>query len=264
MDGYITVDHEDEITRYLFAREDRMEDYLPRHARINSKMRLILVDWLHEVWMKFKLLTATWYRGVSILDWYLSRTEGQPIEKLQLLGCVAFCIASKVEEIYPPELNDWVYLCDGCCTREDVIEWEQKVLTALDYDVVLPTPYDFWFLRTAASSKEHTMWKFLTQMALRHYRMAVDWDPSEIAASAISIAREVLDSDCKETIEELAIGFNTSEKRLMQCREAIYTIANKECKHTSDEFNSIWRTYSRRFFGVALLFPIKNPSPWKA
>ena len=264
MDGYITVDNEDEIARYLFARENRMEDYLPLHPRVNANMRLILVDWLHDVWIHFKLLTATWYRGVSILDWYLSRSEGQPREKLQLLGCVALSIASKVEEIYPPEMNDWIYIADHSFKRDEMVKMEQLVLETLDYDVVLPTPYDFWFLRTAASGKEHALWKFLTQMSLRHYRMAVDWDPSEVCASAISIAREVLDSDCKETIAELAIGFNTSEKRLMQCRDAIYAIANRECNQRSAETNTVWRVYDRRFFGVALLFPIKNPSPWKA
>lgn len=38
---------------------------------INEKMRAILVDWLVEVHMKFKLLPETLYVTVNLIDRYL-------------------------------------------------------------------------------------------------------------------------------------------------------------------------------------------------
>lgn len=40
---------------------------------INEKMRSILIDWLVEVHLKFKLLPETLYLTVNIIDRYLSK-----------------------------------------------------------------------------------------------------------------------------------------------------------------------------------------------
>jgi hypothetical protein len=42
-------------------------------------------------------------------------------------------IASKYEEIYPPILNDFVYITDKAYTREQVLEMERIMLTSLDF-----------------------------------------------------------------------------------------------------------------------------------
>lgn len=39
---------------------------------------------------------------------------------LQLVGCTAMLIASKYEEIYAPEVRDFVYISDKAYTREQV------------------------------------------------------------------------------------------------------------------------------------------------
>ena len=42
---------------------------------INERMRSILVDWLVEVHLKFKLVPETLYLTVNIIDHYLTKTE---------------------------------------------------------------------------------------------------------------------------------------------------------------------------------------------
>ena len=42
---------------------------------INERMRGILVDWLVQVHLKFKLLQETLYLTVAILDRYLSKVD---------------------------------------------------------------------------------------------------------------------------------------------------------------------------------------------
>jgi G2/mitotic-specific cyclin-B, other len=75
-------------------------------------MRSILVDWLIEVHLKFKLLPETLFITVSIIDRFLEKVRVQK-SRLQLVGVTALFIASKYEEIYPPELKDFVYITDG-------------------------------------------------------------------------------------------------------------------------------------------------------
>ena len=44
-------------------------------------------------------------------------------------------IASKYEEIYPPELRDLVYICDRAYSKQEILEMEETVLKALHYKV---------------------------------------------------------------------------------------------------------------------------------
>jgi Cyclin, N-terminal domain len=93
--------------------------FMQRQSHINERMRAILVDWLVEVHLKFKLVPETLYLTINLIDRYLDYTEvSRP--KLQLVGVTCLLIASKYEEIYPPELRDLVYICDRAYTRNDV------------------------------------------------------------------------------------------------------------------------------------------------
>ena len=93
--------------------------YMENQPHINERMRSILVDWLVEVHLKFKLVPETLYLTINLIDRYLERSEvTRP--KLQLVGVTSLLIASKYEEIYPPELRDLVYICDRAYTRSEV------------------------------------------------------------------------------------------------------------------------------------------------
>ena len=84
---------------------------------INDRMRAILVDWLVEVHLKFKLMPETLYLTVNIIDRFLE-VRSVMRSKLQLVGVTAMLLASKYEEIYAPEVRDFVYITDRAYTRE--------------------------------------------------------------------------------------------------------------------------------------------------
>eukprot|EP00913_Durusdinium_trenchii_P011544 g10838.t1 len=72
---------------------------------INGKMRAILVDWLVEVHMKYRLRPETLFLAVNLIDRHMSL---MPVlrRRLQLLGVVAMFVASKFEEIDPPRASE--------------------------------------------------------------------------------------------------------------------------------------------------------------
>jgi Cyclin, N-terminal domain len=93
--------------------------YMENQPHINERMRSILVDWLVEVHLKFKLVPETLYLAINLIDRYLEQsTVARP--QLQLVGVTCLLIASKYEEIYAPELRDLVYICDRAYTKLDV------------------------------------------------------------------------------------------------------------------------------------------------
>ena len=140
--------------RYVHFREKELETsvsptYMRQQAHINEKMRAILIDWLVEVHLKFKLVPETLYLTVNLLDRYLL---GSPVERsnLQLVGVSALLLASKYEEIYPPELKDLVYITDKAYTQEQILGMEEKMVKALKYKMTIasvraPRPQRFFF-----------------------------------------------------------------------------------------------------------------------
>lgn len=48
--------------------------YMCRQTDINEKMRAILVDWIIEVHLKFKLLPETLFLTVNLIDRYLEKS----------------------------------------------------------------------------------------------------------------------------------------------------------------------------------------------
>lgn len=48
-----------------------------------------------------------------------------------------------VQELSPPLVDDFVYLCDDAYTPKEVREMEADVLATLDYDINIPVAYQF-------------------------------------------------------------------------------------------------------------------------
>ena len=84
---------------------------------ITKKMRQMLIGWLIEVHLKFKLLPETLYLTVNLIDRYCQVKQVTKIE-YQLLGISAMLVASKYEEIYPPEIRDYIYMTDKAYTKD--------------------------------------------------------------------------------------------------------------------------------------------------
>ena len=108
--------------------------YMEKQEDINEKMRAILVDWLVEVHLKFKLVPESLYLTVNLIDRYLEREQVNR-QKLQLVGVTAMLIACKYEEIYPPIVKDFVYITDNAYTKEEILEMERKMLSVLDFNI---------------------------------------------------------------------------------------------------------------------------------
>lgn len=112
-------------------------------------MRSILVDWLIDVHKKFQLRTQTLFMAVNIIDRILALVEVAK-HRFQLLGVTALFISSKFEEIYPPELDRFTYVCADAYTNQDILNMESKVLGLLDFNLVYTSCYNLF----AAYAKE--------------------------------------------------------------------------------------------------------------
>lgn len=52
-------------------------------------------------------------------------------------------LASKYEEIYPPEIRDLVFITDRAYNKEQILEMESTMANALEFRLTVPTIYCF-------------------------------------------------------------------------------------------------------------------------
>ena len=59
------------------------------------------------------------------------------------MGVSTLLIATKYEEIYPPELRDLLAVSENKFTRQMVLDMEKDILTTLEFKVLAPSGYRF-------------------------------------------------------------------------------------------------------------------------
>ncbi|PIO26358.1 hypothetical protein AB205_0092850, partial [Aquarana catesbeiana] len=134
-------DYAEEIHTYLREMEIKCKPkagYMQKQPDITNNMRAILVDWLVEVGEEYKLQNETLYLAVNYIDRFLSSMSVLR-GKLQLVGTAAMLLASKFEEIYPPEVAEFVYITDDTYNKKQVLKMEHLVLKVLSFDLAAPT-----------------------------------------------------------------------------------------------------------------------------
>ncbi len=57
------------------------------------------------------------------------------------------------QELSPPLVDDFLYLCDDAYTQEELLKMELDILTTIDYDINVPVAYRF--LRRLARVSGH-------------------------------------------------------------------------------------------------------------
>jgi cyclin B len=116
-----------------------------QQIEINQKMRAILLDWLVDVHLRFNLRDETLFLSQFIIDSYIVNNQVQR-NQLQLLGITAMLIASKYEEIYPPQvplhllfcyfqIKDFIHVTDNAYNNDDVLRMEGQILISLKFDL---------------------------------------------------------------------------------------------------------------------------------
>jgi cyclin B len=204
-------------------------NYMSNQSDINHRMRAILIDWLIDVHLKYKLVPQTMYIAVNLIDRYLEKNETTRA-KLQLVGVTAMFIACKYEEIYPPELKDFVYITDGAYVKADVLNMEYKMLKSLDFNVTFPTQWSIFEIYKKKLDLNEKTFKFawfLMELCLIDYN-TLKFKMSELAASAILIASKTLGVYRNNWFTK---NIGIEEKKLEECCKEIYNYYEYNSTH---------------------------------
>ncbi|KAF6064960.1 Cyclin, N-terminal domain family protein [Candida albicans] len=220
-DQLMVSEYVNEIFSYYYELETRMlpdPQYLFKQTLLKPRMRSILVDWLVEMHLKFKLLPESLFLAVNVMDRFMS-VEVVQIDKLQLLATAALFTAAKYEEVFSPSVKNYAYFTDGSYTPEE------RISKADDYDV-----------------QSRTLGKYLLEITIVDYKF-IGMRPSLCCASAMYLARLILGKlpVWNGNLIHYSGGYRISDMR--ECIELMFQYLIAPIEH--DEF---FKKYAMRKF----------------
>lgn len=240
-------DYTDEIFEHLKESEETnmvIQGFMSIQSDINEKMRAILNDWLVDVHLKFKLLPETLFLTFNLIDRFLAE-ETVHRSKLQCVGVSAMLIASKYEEIYAPEVRDFVYITDNAYTRQEILKMEKKILTTLKFEILCCTPWRILehIQKRLNFSKETFQYaQFLSELAQIDYSLC-GTKPSLLAAASSYIAMKRF-AACDST--QLYGLFQFSDAKI---KEVAKKLLVKHDEMQKSSLQAVFKKFSSTTFG---------------
>lgn len=204
----------------------RATQHKNRNASVTPFMRMTLFNWLLEVSSTFRFNYRTVFLCGSIFDRYTRLVSVNP-RSLQLLGLTCLYIASKFEDVSPPRVTDLCLLVDNIYTPAQFVDLESKILTALNYELVMVSPLDFVELSLvdAPNAKKCKDIALIVLQTFLVHGSITDFDSFSLSTFACSFAFKVCQSD--ENVSLL----NTVEKReierISQCYDQILGLTDR-------------------------------------
>jgi len=238
-------------------------NYLNQQAEINDKMRGILIDWLVEVHLKFKLMPETLFITINLIDRYLMK-RAVPRKNLQLVGVTAMLLASKYEEIWAPEVKDFIYISDKAYTRQQILHMEKSMLNVLKFNLTVPTSFTFLnrYLKAsgedataatnrASTSQLSTMALYLTELTLPNTAF-LDFPCSLIAASSVYVAQLTFNKSTNWN-QTMIAHTNYQEADMKACVQALVDLQRQSKQ--SDSSSAVFKKFKGSRFGEVAKLP---------
>jgi hypothetical protein len=156
-------------------------------------MRGILIDWLVDVHKKYKLRPETLFLAANLIDSFLEKKRIVR-QQLQCVAVVALLIASKFEDVHPPQVQDLVFLTDKTYSRDELVTMESTMLNALGFEICRPTAVHFldrYLHRSNFTDVHRNLAQYLMELTLLDHRM-VGYPPACIAAASVLVSNRLL------------------------------------------------------------------------
>ena len=109
-------------------------DYFKWQTNMTKQMRLTLLSWMMEVCIDMRFQRSTFMIAINYTDTFFEKIRVLlTTDKLQLAGVTAIYMASKMEEVYVPEIKYFSKATNYSSTIDDICNMERHMLNVLKY-----------------------------------------------------------------------------------------------------------------------------------
>lgn len=242
--------------------KDERRGVLATSRSLDAIVREKVVTHLIAVREDFGLKYDTYFRGVNILDACLARMPRLSQNQVELLGISCLGLASSLEELTPPYLEQYAKLSDGMYTIDDIDDMQVKSFKAVGCNASMPTEMDFLRVLTLHSNTPRSTHKLTKKLLIVASVYSTEYLPSVRVTSCAALARwaekgsvlkDVFDIPgqvLNKCIKDLVSNF-TRILRLHPWLETVtkYPIGGTSGTHTRYLIN----TYFKRYLEIPLV-----------
>jgi G2/mitotic-specific cyclin 1/2 len=157
-------------------------------TKLNWEIRVLLNEWLMQVHCvfpsasslilpqvhtRFRLTSETLFLATNLIDCFLSTHLISPT-KIQLVGMACMLITSNFEETISPAITNFIDVCEGTYTAADMLQAEQHILRALEWDLSYPSPINYLCHISKADRYDpqmRTVGKYLAEIVCIEHRL---------------------------------------------------------------------------------------------
>lgn len=237
---------------------------------LNYTMRSILIDWMVELNEEYNLQQNTLYLTVQYIDKFLSHIQVER-SKLQLLGMGCSLIASKYWEIYPPSINDYIYLADNTYKNQQLIRMEQALLQTFQFNLNVVTCFDYrtYYYKANRSTIQHEYVCDYILEQCAHDELYIKNKPSTIMCSVVCYVNHLYSQTILPPQLSSVSRYQLSD--LFHCIQSIYELhcrvvstdhklhAVHDKYKTDEKHNASTRFQPKSFQSIATLQSTATP-----
>ena len=170
--------------------------------------------------------------------------------KLQLIGVTSLSIAYKYEEIFSPEMRDFVCILDREYEREGLMIEENNILKLLKFEVIYPSSLRYYEILRIEFGIEEKYYKYGNYL-LESTLLDCKFSKYSQAVIATTVCFMVMKLVQKVNIQKfMSYNIKISEKEIMDCLVdicflveyidgSIYPSINKKYKRIGNEIKGI-------------------------
>lgn len=217
------------------------EDICTRHPQLKEEDRTVLIDWLINVHIEYRLRTETLFSCISLLNSSISTADISITRHyFQLVGMVCLLICSTFEEKNKLKVSDLVYVCDSAYTGEEIIYVQVLMVSRYHFQINLPTSLPF--LRRAikaATSLNYipksgdkielirSLSRYLCELSWFH-KNSFSFRPSMLAAAALRVAASTCGQSTGNWGPDMVYYTGWSVEKLVECEDMLKNVVIPE------------------------------------
>lgn len=115
---------------------------------------------------------------------------------MHLIGVTTLWIAAKYEEIYPPDLHEFLQVSENKFTRQQVLDMEKEILHKLNFMITVPSAYRFLqrYRRLSGAFNNDEVFfyaQYLMEISLLDATL-LRFKPSQLAAASLILSARQL------------------------------------------------------------------------
>ena len=160
-------------------------------------IRKNVLTWIIYIAQDYSMLSNTWYQAIEYFDCFLAATK-IPRKEMHVAGLTCLWMSAKMEERSIPKLKDIASYIDSSIPTDLFVQYEKKILQAIDFQLSPPTPKLFLRRYLEVISAEENVIKvanFFCELSLWELAFR-EFHPDILALASVALGKVCCNEYC--------------------------------------------------------------------